>query len=136
MAIRTIPFGEWLPDQPDLANPGATLIRNALPAETSYRPWRAPGAITGPLDGYCRGAVAVKDTAGNTMGFAGDGTKLYRAENALWADASKPGGYAPQMEWDKASNQMTLELYIGANPALPVTLRPVDMFHDNPWPSG
>jgi len=48
----------------------------------------------------------------------------------------KPGGIAPQMVWDKASNQMTLELYIGANPALPVPLRPVDGFHDNPWPSG
>jgi hypothetical protein len=48
----------------------------------------------------------------------------------------KPGGVAPQMVWDKASNQMTLQLYIGARPALPVPLRPVDGFHDNPWPSG
>jgi hypothetical protein len=48
----------------------------------------------------------------------------------------KPGGVAPQMVWDKNSNQMTLEIYIGANPALPVPLRPVDNFHDNPWPSG
>ena len=48
----------------------------------------------------------------------------------------KPGGIAPQMVWDKDSNQMTLEIYIGANPALPVVLRPVDSFHDNPWPSG
>lgn len=48
----------------------------------------------------------------------------------------KPGGVAPQMVWDKATNQMTLELYIGAKPALPVPLRPVDGFHDNPWPSG
>lgn len=48
----------------------------------------------------------------------------------------KPGGVAPQMKWDKATNQMTLELYIGANPALPVTLRPVDGFHDNPWARG
>jgi hypothetical protein len=48
----------------------------------------------------------------------------------------KPGGIAPQMVWDKASNQMTLELYIGADPALPVPLRPVAAFHDNPWPSG
>jgi hypothetical protein len=47
----------------------------------------------------------------------------------------KPDGIAPQMVWDKASNQMTLELYIGANPALPVPLRPVDGFHDDPWPS-
>jgi hypothetical protein len=48
----------------------------------------------------------------------------------------KPGGIAPQMVWDKATNQMTLQLYIGARPALPVPLRPVDGFHDNPWPSG
>ena len=48
----------------------------------------------------------------------------------------KPGGVAPQMEWDKASNQMVLELYIGANAALPIPLRPVAEFHDNPWASG
>ncbi len=48
----------------------------------------------------------------------------------------KPGGYAPQMVWDKDTNQMTLELYIGANPALPVSLRPVSEFHDSPWASG
>ena len=48
----------------------------------------------------------------------------------------KPGGVAPQMVWDKATNQMTLELYIGANPALPVSLRPVPEFHDNPFGAG
>ena len=48
----------------------------------------------------------------------------------------KPGEFAPQMEWDKKTNQMTLQLYIGANAALPIPLRPVDGFHDNPWPAG
>jgi hypothetical protein len=48
----------------------------------------------------------------------------------------KPGGFAPQMVWDKATGQMTLELYIGANPALPVSLRPVSEFHDSPWAQG
>jgi hypothetical protein len=48
----------------------------------------------------------------------------------------KPGGVAPQMVWDKATNQMELRLYIGTRPALPVPLRPVDGFHDNPWASG
>jgi hypothetical protein len=48
----------------------------------------------------------------------------------------KPGGIAPQMVWDKASNQMTLELFIGARPALPVPLRPVSDFHDNPFAQG
>lgn len=49
---------------------------------------------------------------------------------------TKPGGISAQMVWDKASNQMTLEIYIGANPALPVTLRPVQNFHDNPFAAG
>lgn len=48
----------------------------------------------------------------------------------------KPGGIAPQMVWDKASNHLTLQLYIGSRPALPVPLRPVDDFHDNPWAQG
>ena len=48
----------------------------------------------------------------------------------------KPGGVAPQMVWDRTTNQLTLELYIGANPALPVPLRPVADFHDSPWASG
>jgi len=48
----------------------------------------------------------------------------------------KPGGIASQMVWDKATNHMTLELYIGARPAMPVPLRPVDDFHDNPFASG
>jgi len=48
----------------------------------------------------------------------------------------KPGGIAPQMIWDKASNHLTLELYIGSRPAMAVPLRPVDDFHDNPFASG
>jgi hypothetical protein len=48
----------------------------------------------------------------------------------------KPGCIAPQMVWDKASNQMTLELFIGARPALPIPLRPVANFHDNPFAQG
>src|SRR5579872_1486673 len=40
----------------------------------------------------------------------------------------KPGGVAPQMVWDSNSNQLTLELYIGARPAMPVPLRPVNDF--------
>jgi hypothetical protein len=48
----------------------------------------------------------------------------------------KPGGVAPQMVWNKDTNQMTLQLYIGANPALPVVLHPVPEFHDSPFGSG
>jgi hypothetical protein len=48
----------------------------------------------------------------------------------------KPGGVAPQMEWDKSTNQMILDLFIGARPALPIPLHPVTDFHDNPFAQG
>ena len=48
----------------------------------------------------------------------------------------KPGGVAPQMIWDKATNRMTLEIFIGANPAFPVSLSPVPEFHDDPFEAG
>ena len=32
-----IPLGEWLPDQPALNNPGATVAKNVTPAARGYR---------------------------------------------------------------------------------------------------
>ena len=43
---------------------------------------------------------------------------------------------APAMVWDKTTNTMTLQVYIGRNPALPVSLRPVTEFHDSPFGAG
>ena len=43
------------------------------------------------------------------------------------------GGFAPQFEWNRSSNSMTLFIYFGANPALHFTMRPVSEFSDNPW---
>ena len=33
-----LPFGEWLPDQPEHLNPGATVATNVYHAQTSYKP--------------------------------------------------------------------------------------------------
>lgn len=45
----------------------------------------------------------------------------------------KPNGIAPQAEWDKATNVMTLYVYIGTQPVIKMPLRPVDDFSENPW---
>lgn len=45
----------------------------------------------------------------------------------------KPGHIAPQMIWDADSKQMTLVMYLGANPALNVPLRKVEEFSENPF---
>ena len=46
----------------------------------------------------------------------------------------KPGGVAPQLEWDPDRKQMTMVVYFGAQPAIQVPLHAVNRFSDNPWP--
>jgi len=42
-----LPFGEWLPDQPDHLNPGATVATNVYHAQTSYKPVKGLVAYSG-----------------------------------------------------------------------------------------
>ena len=46
----------------------------------------------------------------------------------------KAGGIAPQLEWDRSSNVMTLYVYLGARPAVRLPLHPVQDFSANSWP--
>jgi hypothetical protein len=46
----------------------------------------------------------------------------------------KPGGIAPQAEWDKKTGAMTLYVYIGTRPVIKMPLRAVGDFSENPWP--
>lgn len=43
----------------------------------------------------------------------------------------KPGGVAPQLEWD--GSQMTAVVYLGMRPAIRVPLRAVPAFSADPW---
>jgi hypothetical protein len=45
----------------------------------------------------------------------------------------KPGGVAPQMEWDDKHHKMTLVAYFGARQALRIPLRGVSDFSDDPF---
>ena len=47
----------------------------------------------------------------------------------------KPGGIAPQIEWNPHTNTMVLDVYFGTAPALRIPLKPVKDFSDDPWPS-
>ncbi|MEI9888929.1 MAG: hypothetical protein WDN08_20995 [Rhizomicrobium sp.] len=46
----------------------------------------------------------------------------------------RPGGIAPQIEWDAAAKTMTLFVYLGTRPVIKVPLKPVGDFSDDPWP--
>jgi hypothetical protein len=92
-----IPVAEYMPDQPDLQNPGSAYVRNCLPRTAqSYGPMPSLAAYSNGLTARCQGAFACQDTAGNVNAFAGDAGQLYRLVGGTtgWADVSKPGGYA------------------------------------------
>ena len=96
-----IPYGEWLPDQPDFNNPGASTVMNVLPLTMqSYAPLGAPAQVLGALDARCQGAVGARDSSSNSYNIAGTGAKLYKATSASssWSDISISGGYSAAVE--------------------------------------
>ena len=47
----------------------------------------------------------------------------------------KPGGIAPQLEWNPDENRMTAIIYLGLRPSIRIPLHAVAAFSDNPWPA-
>lgn len=92
-----LPFGEWLPDQPDLMNPGATIAKNVIGQIDHYTPLASPVALTNALDDVCLGSYWVKDRSGAVFNFAGDSSQLYRLDGGNWLPVG--GGYSAQ-NWD------------------------------------
>ena len=86
-----VPVAEYMPDQPDLQNPGSGYVRNCLPRTAqSYGPMPSLAAYSNALTARCQGAFACQDSAGNVSAFAGDAAQLYRLVGGTtsWADVS------------------------------------------------
>ena len=85
-----VPFGEWLPDLPEIENPGALTATNVIPAEGFYRPFPDFEPYSSSLTARCRGAFTARDPNGAVNVFACDATKLYRltAASTTWSDVS------------------------------------------------
>jgi hypothetical protein len=45
----------------------------------------------------------------------------------------KPGGIAPQMEWDAGAKQMTLIVYLERRPGIRIPLHAISDFSADPW---
>src|SRR5947209_6923293 len=74
-----MPFGEWLPDQPNFNNPGAKTIKNVIPVTAqSYGPMPTPQIYSGPLTARCQGAYGFLDDGEAVHVFAGDAKRLYQ----------------------------------------------------------
>lgn len=103
--MALIPFGPYLPDQPDFQNPGSNLITNVLPwTQDSYGPAPSLATITDALDARCQGSIFVRDSSADVFGFAGDATKLYELQGSMmWNDVSSlTYNTLPEENWNFA----------------------------------
>mgnify|MGYP003148194597 CR=1 FL=1 len=93
-------FGEWLPDQPALDNPGATIAKNVLPYVRTYGSFKSLQSFSNALHNVCVGSATVKDSAGIIHVHAGSETKLEElSATKTWSDISKSGGYVGAASW-------------------------------------
>lgn len=83
MARLFVPFGEWMPDQPNFRNPGSSTITNAVPrSEQSYGPLaRLARYSTTAMAARCQGAFPGIDSSGNVKLYTGDVSNLYQFES-------------------------------------------------------
>lgn len=102
LPLRRIPFGEWLPDRPPYDNPGAILVRNAIPQAQSYRSLNSLEAIADVPDANnpVVGAFWARDDSQTVQVIAGTADALYQLSGANWSDVSKAGGYSSVLNWE------------------------------------
>jgi hypothetical protein len=80
-----IPFGEWLPDQPEHLNPGANIATNVYYALNSYK--RFPSLVnysSNNIGADSRGAGSFRDNAGNVYNFVAKNTDIYQLDGGTF----------------------------------------------------
>src|SRR6056300_281804 len=80
-----IPFGEWLPDQPEHLNPGANVATNVYYALNSYK--RFPSLVnysTNDISKDSRGAGSFRDNSNNVYNFVATNTDIYQLDGGVF----------------------------------------------------
>ena len=80
-----LPFGEWLPDQPEYLNPGATTANNVYYAQNSYK--RFPSLVnysTNNIGADSRGAGSFRNNSGNVFNFVAKNTDIYQLDDGTF----------------------------------------------------
>ena len=80
-----IPFGEWLPDQPEYLNPGAITANNVYYAQNSYK--RFPALVnysSNNIGADSRGAGSFRNNAGAVFNFVAKNTDIYQLDGGTF----------------------------------------------------
>jgi hypothetical protein len=86
-------LGEWLPDQPALGNPGATVAKNTYPVARGYAPFGSLMYLSTAIDARPLGGTSLTSDDGTSRVYVGNDTKLYSLDAATVTDRSIAGGY-------------------------------------------
>ncbi|HEX3672960.1 MAG TPA: hypothetical protein VHU87_01680 [Rhizomicrobium sp.] len=92
----------------------------------------APDAENFSPDADARAAIRKSLAQGLAAGWGDVQPRNFEFDGKVFR---KPGGVAPQIEWDPGSNAMTLVVYLGMRDGIRVPLHPVKEFSDDPWPA-
>lgn len=96
-----IEAGEWLPDMPDLGNPGAITANNCYPVASSYRALKDIAVYSSALGERPLASFPAKSTDLNTHMFAGTASYLYKLGTDLtFSNVSKAGNYSSATRWN------------------------------------
>ena len=80
-----LPFGEWLPDQPEYLNPGATTANNVYYAQNSYK--RFPSLVnysSNNISTDSRGAGSFRDNSNTVFNFVATNTNIYQLDGGTF----------------------------------------------------
>jgi len=120
--LTQLRFGEWLPDLPELGNPGAPFVQNALWVNGGYVPALGFSSLGASLSARCQGASAAIDSDGNTHVYAGTVSKLLEYDGTTFRDRSgsaystPDGGYWKFAEFSSPGFPALLVATNGSDP--------------------
>ena len=80
-----LPFGEWLPDQPDHLNPGATVATNVYHAQKSYKPVKGLVAYSSNnIAKNAKGAGSFRDNTNTVYTFVATKTDIFQLDGGTF----------------------------------------------------
>jgi|TARA_X000000950_G_scaffold4099_1_gene4261 hypothetical protein len=80
-----LPFGEWLPDQPDHLNPGATVATNVYHAQTSYKPVKGLVSYSSNnISQNAKGSASFRNNQNAVFTFVGTKSDLFQLANGTF----------------------------------------------------
>lgn len=104
MNVVELPFGEWLPDQPDYKNPGLVEAENVLPVVGGYGPFATPVASDDVVNGNVIGARLFFRGNGTTVIAGGTSTRLFVLVGGTVTETNPPYTAATAWRFERFNN--------------------------------